>query len=158
MGTPVVFSSSGIPVLFNVENLSKPRDFIMRGEDIYFIANDEIKNIGRLYSGKRRANSSSIGPFSFSPSIGYVQEETTGSYLEKFDLLNVSEWPHAGGLFQMKNMVIGTSTTGKIGLKEDSIIQVKHIGSTVKIMWPRQQNADATVKGYRRFIPRASCW
>lgn len=156
MFTSQTFSSVPVPPLYGIENMTKPREFISKDQDLFFIANDHAKLIGRLYGGKRTANSASIGPTTFNSCIGYVYEETSSSFREKFDLGNVSEFPHSSGLFQMKNMLLGTSTSGKFGTSQDSIIQIKHVGSTVKIMWPRQVNADSSLKTYGDLSPGQS--
>lgn len=103
---------------------------------------------GFILKGKLTTNSASLSSLFFGTSYGYANSEILGIVNNQFALSNVSEFPHTSGLFQMKNMVLGTQTAGKIGKSEDSIIQVKHIGSTVKIMWPRQENADSTLYGY----------
>jgi hypothetical protein len=62
-------------------------------------------------------------------------------------LADYDEWPHYGGLFQMKNLVLGTLDSGKIGNDNNSILQVFHIGSTVMIMWPPKANQDNLLQG-----------
>lgn len=102
--------------------------------------------------GKLTANSASIGPMMMATTIGYVQSENiSGSQTEKFKLNNVSEFPHSSGLFQMRNIILGTQTTGKIGKTDDSIVQLTYIGSTVKVMWPKQDTIDKPIKGFGDF-------
>lgn len=45
---------------------------------------------------------------------------------------------------------------GKFGTREDSLIKIKHVGSTVKIMWPRQENSDSSLKTYGDLSPGQS--
>lgn len=116
-------------------------------QEVFFTMNASDGTIG-LVRGKLQANSASLSPFTVSPSIGFAKYESYGVPESGFALANVAEFPHVGGLFQMKNMVLGTQTSGKVGKGEDSIVQIKHIGSTVKIMWPRQENGDSTLFGY----------
>jgi len=61
---------------------------------------------------------------------------------------NISEFPHSDGIFQMKNLVLGTTSQGKSGKSEDSIVQFKHIGSFVRILWPKQDSANDNYRGY----------
>jgi hypothetical protein len=114
-------------------------------EDIQGIGN---YTTGIIRSGKFGVNSASLGPICFNTSYGFVRSEISGTLTEAFNLANVSEWSHGGGLYQMKNIILGTQTSGKVGNSEESIIQVKHVGSTVKIMWPRQENMSSLVTGY----------
>lgn len=122
-----------------------------RIRDVVYItqANNGSSNC-KLIMAKLISNSASLSPIFFGTSYGYaIVEPTSINYnLEKFNLANVSEFPHSNGIFQMKNLILGTQSSGKVGKSDDSIIQVKHIGSTVKIMWPRQENADSTLFGY----------
>jgi hypothetical protein len=157
-----VRKSNGLAVnsFYNVYSFSASTNATVGG---IFIDKQHSKNdiyvyAGKKYSfnkansvvmrGKLSANSASIGPVFFGTSYGYVLSESLQETYEGFNLANVAEWPHVGGLYQMKNMVIGTLSSGKIGKSEDSIVQVKHIGSTVRIMWPRQDNNNIFVKGY----------
>lgn len=105
-----------------------------------------------LRTGKLSANSASLGPIMLASSIGYVQGEVAGSVVEKFKLNNVSEFPHSGGAFQMRNLILGTQDSGQIGNTEDHIIQVSHLGSVVHIMWPNQAaDVESFVKGFGSF-------
>ncbi len=63
---------------------------------------------------------------------------------------DVSEFSHAGGVFQMKNMIIGTVDSGRVGKDDNSIIQIRHRGSFVKVLWPKQ-DVNSFVKGYGDF-------
>ncbi len=109
-------------------------------------------NTGIIRRGKLTANSASIGPTSFAASVGYVRGELSGTVQEGFKLMNTSEFSHAGGIFQMKNLVLGTTDSGKMGKGTDSIVQVRHRGSVVKVLWPKQSlGSDEYVKGYGDF-------
>jgi len=46
----------------------------------------------------------------------------------------------------------------RFGNTDENTIQVKHIGSTVRIMWPRQSNSDYSVKRIWRFKSGPICW
>lgn len=96
--------------------------------------------------GKLSSNSASFGPRLLAPSFGYVKREMSGTTEEAFNLNNVSEFPHSSGLFQMKNMVLGTISQGRVGKTDDSIIQKRFIGSFVRVLFPRQDDTD--VRGY----------
>lgn len=65
-----------------------------------------------------------------------------------YRLNNIAEFPHYGGVFQMRNIIIGTQTSGKIGKSEDSIVRVRYVGSVVQVMWPDQSLLDAPVQGF----------
>jgi hypothetical protein len=101
-----------------------------------------------LKKGRFTSNSASLGPMMLATSFGYMKSEISGTAEEAFKLNNVSEFPHAGGLFQMKNMILGTTDSGKIGRDSDAIIQVKHLGSVVYVMWPKQADQDIPVRGF----------
>lgn len=116
---------------------------------IYLLGNSQGK-FGLVKKGKLTANSASIGPSFLGTSFGYVVSEISGNTVEKFNLNNVSEFPHSCGAFQMKNLIIGTTDSGRIGKDADSIIQVRHRGSFVKVLWP-SQDVDSFVKGYGDF-------
>jgi hypothetical protein len=125
---------------------------IDKSEDkIYIFFQDGPVANGWLSAGKLTANSASLGPTMLCPSFGYVLSESSGVVDERFNLNNLSEFPHSSGLFQMKNMVLGTQDSGQIGSSDDSIIQVNHIGSVVKVMWPQQKSQNQLVKGYGDF-------
>ena len=65
---------------------------------------------------------------------------------------NISEFPHSMGLFQMKNIVLGTQEYGKVGKSDDYMIQVNHIGSVVKVLWPLQEQTENDyISGYGDF-------
>ena len=109
-----------------------------------------LKEVGKkmiLKKGKLTANSASIGPRMLSPSFGYVQSEISGVITEKFNLNNISEFPHSSGLFQMKNLVLGTFSQGRVGKTDDAIIQKRFIGSFVRVLFPRQ-DVENEVRGY----------
>lgn len=112
-------------------------------------ANASVK--GFVSRGVRAANSSSLGPRMLATSFNYVRAELSGTTYDQYKLNNVSEFPHAGGFFQMPNMVLGTKTAGKIGDSDDNIIQVKHIGSVVEVMWPKQDSLTRPIKGFGDF-------
>ncbi len=103
---------------------------------------------GLLRKGKLTANSASLGPRMLATSIGYVQSEISGTTYERFKLNNISEFPHSSGIFQMRNLVLGTTDAGKIGRTDDSIVQVTFVGSVVKVMWPKQDDQTTPIKGY----------
>jgi len=104
-----------------------------------------------ILKGRLSANSMSLGPQMLNTSFGYVFSEISGTIDERFKLNNVSEFPHSSGYFQMRNVGLGTVDSGRIGTAEDSIIQVKHIGSVVKVLWPPQADQNTLVKGYGDF-------
>jgi hypothetical protein len=60
---------------------------------------------------------------------------------------NWREFPHSMGHFQMPYLVNGYSDAGTIGTTEDDIVQVRHIGSKVEIMWPNQQTTNVSTIG-----------
>ena len=146
-GTSGTFISVDSPGQQNINKIGKAIAVSSYGT-VYSAGSSRSNSEGFVRNGRLSANSASLSPITFAPSIGYVAKEISGSTEEKFDLANISEWPHSSGLFQMKNIVIGTTTSGKVGNSDQSIVQVKHIGSTVKIMWPRQGSADSSVLGY----------
>lgn len=122
-------------------------------DNIYSVGRKDNK-IAFVRKGKLTANSASIGPRMLATSIGYVKSEISGTTEEAFKLGNITEFPHAGGTFQMSNMVLGTVDSGQIGRSEDSIIQVSHLGSEVHIMWPKQDtNINSFVQGFGSFSP-----
>jgi hypothetical protein len=90
-------------------------------------------------------NQSHVGPGTLATSVEYATDISNN---RKMVLGNVSEFPHFGGLFQMKNLVLGTSDKGRIGVSDDSIVQVRHIGSVVSVLWPDQSTLDAPVPGF----------
>lgn len=106
---------------------------------------------GATRRGKWTANSASIGPRMLATSFGYVHEEISGSTREKFKLNNISEFPHSSGLYQMPNVLLGTTDSGKLGKDDNSIIQINYFGSVVKIMWPKQEGSNNFVKGFGDF-------
>lgn len=123
-------------------------DIDRNNDNIYLaIYNSTISSKIDFYKGRYSTNAESLSMLTFATSFGYAKNSLFVSE-EVFSLANVSEFPHSSGLFQMKNMILGTVSSGKLGSREDSIIQVKHIGSTVRIMWPRQANAENRVSGY----------
>jgi len=63
---------------------------------------------------------------------------------------SLTEFPHAEGFFQMPNIITGTKSSGRVGNTEDSIIRIKHFGSFVKVLWPKQDSQNF-VKGYGDF-------
>lgn len=79
---------------------------------LYLLINNDPETY--LLRGRLSVNSASIGPISLNTSYGYVQSEISGVVKESFNLANVSEWSHGGGLYQMKNMLLGTTTSRKI--------------------------------------------
>jgi len=101
--------------------------------------------------GARTANSSTLGPTMLATSVEYVRTEANGFLEKAIKLNNVSEYSHGGGALQMKNIIIGTTDTGKFGKTDDSIIQVKYIGSVVHVLWPKQQDQSIPVKGFGDF-------
>lgn len=110
-----------------------------------------IRGIGFVLQGTLTANSASLGPQMLATSFGYVKTEVNGFPETAFKLNNVSEFSYGGGLFQMPNLVLGTTESGKIGKTDDSIIRVNHIGSVVKVMWPKQDSIEKPIKGFGDF-------
>lgn len=114
---------------------------------------------GVYVRGKLTSNSASIGPRMLNTSFGYVQEEIKDfdivkfqrSTVERFNLNNVSEFPHSSGVHQMRNVILGTSVSGRVGRDEEDLIQLNHVGSVVKVMWPKQDSELGFVKGYGDF-------
>jgi hypothetical protein len=122
---------------------------VIDGEDfIYGVAQSTFGNRAVCRRGKRAVNSSSLGPRMLATSIGYVHTEISGVLTEKFKLNNLTEFPHAGGIFQMPNLVLGTTDSGQTGNTEDSIVQVNYFGSVVKVLWPKQKDQNQIVKGF----------
>jgi hypothetical protein len=102
-----------------------------------------------IFRGKLSANSASLGPITFASSYGYVKSELSSTLLEEaHNLGNVSEFPHSSGIFQMKNISLGTQSRGTVGKSTDNIIQIKHFGSYVRVFWPKQDSANDNYKGY----------
>jgi len=119
-------------------------------KDYIYVCGQRAKK-GILRVGKLRANSASLGPRMLATSFGYVFSEFSGTTNERFKLNNISEFPHSSGIFQMKNVALGTIDSGKVGKTDDSIIQVSYFGSVVHIVWPQQDRGDSFVKGYGSF-------
>ena len=69
------------------------------------------------------------------PGQDFYNQATPGT---SYRLGNVSEFPHYGGVFQCKNIVLGTRTVGTIGKQSDALVQVKLLGSFVSVLWPDQ--------------------
>ena len=103
-----------------------------------------------IRKGHKKYNKQNLGPRMLNSSFGYVHEEISGSVVERFKLNNISEFPHSEGMYQMKSIVLGTQDSGKVGKTDDSIVQVNHIGSFVKVLWPKQDQ-DVFVKGFGDF-------
>lgn len=105
--------------------------------------------------GKLTANSASIGPRMLATSFGYTvapDAQNSGSSVEKFKLNNISEFPYSAGAFQMRNLIIGTTDSGRLGTDEDAIVQVNYFGSVVHVMWPDQGSDDVvSIKGFGDF-------
>jgi hypothetical protein len=133
---------------FSIANI-----YVSKAETLYYVGTDD-RNYGFLGRGKLTANSESFGPMVLAPSVGYVQEQLMTSSIRfpstitKFKLMNVSEFPHSAGVFQMPNMIIGTTDSGKIGNSESDIIQVSYFGSVVHLMWPDQRSSNTSTKGF----------
>jgi len=121
-------------------------------DNVYTIGVLESKR-GIVRKGKLTANSASLGPSMLATSVGYVFSETSGTTNERFKLNNISEFPHAGGAFQMRNMILGTVDSGKIGNTDDSIVQVQYFGSVVNVLWPKQSDQNTLVKGFGDLAP-----
>jgi len=66
--------------------------------------------------------------------------------------LNVSEFPHSSGLYQMPYLILGTVDEGRVGNTDDDLIQINHIGSVVYVFWP-DQNTDSFVRGVGSYSP-----
>lgn len=112
--------------------------------------NNNIGRLGIIRRGTRTANSASLGERGLSFSVNSV-DRRSGKEHSISSLANISEFPHASGIFQMKNLVLGTTEQGTVGNTEDSIIQVNYFGSVVKVLWPQQSNQNANVKGFGDF-------
>jgi len=134
-----------------------PKDVLIDSDDyIYAIGTARSNKKAFLRKGKLLANSSSLGPRMLATSVGYVQgygASISGALSESFKLNNVSEFPHSSGIYQMKNIILGTQDSGKVGKTDDSIVQVRFKGSVVRILWPKQDNDDASVKGFGDLAP-----
>lgn len=79
-------------------------------------------------------------------------KKTKPKDLEELELYKkYKEFPHSMGIFQMPNLSLGTTDSGKIGKTENNIIQINHIGSVVKVLWPRQDNSEAYMRGFGDF-------
>jgi hypothetical protein len=107
-----------------------------------------------FYHRKAYANSNSLGPAGLNTSYTFYRQTSFTSSFKLIDeyqgkiLGNVSEFPHYGGIFQMKNIILGTQSSGRFGKTDDSIVQVRYIGSVVRVMWPDQSKMEAPVKGF----------
>lgn len=115
-----------------------------KNNKIYNFGN-AFKDGGYIREGQRSSNSASLGPLMLAASIGYYFSSSNGLDIDRFKLNNVSEFPHSSGLFQMKNMVLGTKSQGTAGKTDDSIVQKRFVGSFVRVLWPKQENID--IKG-----------
>jgi hypothetical protein len=134
------------------DDLSYPASMIVTPKEEILIGGTRYGARATIRAGKAAANSQSLGPSMINTSFGYVLEELSGSVVERFKLNNVSEFSHAGGAFQMPNIILGTIDSGQVGNDDDSIIQVSHLGSVVHIMWPNQtKDADTFVQGFGSF-------
>jgi hypothetical protein len=123
-------------------------DIDRNNDNIYLATYDStISPKLSFYRGRYSTNAESLSTLTFATSFGYAKNSLFLSE-EAFSLANVSEFPHSSGLFQMKNLILGTRSSGKAGNSDDSIVKISHIGSTVKIMWPRQANVESLVRGY----------
>ena len=132
------------------ENKELSRLRISPDDTIYYFGNINAAQPGIVRYGKRTSNSASIGERMLATSIGYTavnEVDNGGANLQAFKLMNVSEFPHSSGLFQMRNMILGTIDAGKVGKSEDSIVQVSKIGSVVNLMWPARDN-QRNIKGF----------
>jgi len=123
------------------------RDILITSENNIYVCGVGSGKKGIVRNGKLTSNSASLGPKMLARSINYVQEEISGSTIEKWKLNNISEFPHSDGLFQIPNLVLGTLDSGKIGKDDDAIVQVMHYGSVVYVMWPKQDE-ESHIKGY----------
>ena len=113
-----------------------------------YLTNLPIGGTAFIKKGKRQTVSASIGPQMLATSFGYPKSEMSGVNETWFKLNNVSEFPHSSGIWQMPNLILGTKTTGKVGKTDDSLVQVTHIGSFVRVLWPKQSTQEADVHGY----------
>lgn len=143
---------------FDVDVLLRPLGETTGANDVFIDVDNFIYVFGNfgdkaiIRRGFLTANSASLGPRMLATSVGYVaSEDISGSLIEKFKLMNVSEFAHDAGLGQMRNLVLGTTDSGKIGTNEDAIIQVTHFGSVVHVMWPSQPQQSIPVAGFGDF-------
>jgi len=84
-------------------------------DDTVYLVGQSQGKLATIRKGRLRANSASLGPRMLATSVGFVSSEVDGEVVEKFKLNNLSEFPHSSGLFQMRNLVLGTTDSGKIG-------------------------------------------
>lgn len=156
------FSASQTYLIDALTNYQYLNGYIDNRNTIYVVGSKLSDSVIRR--GKLTANSASLGPRMLSPTFAYTKTEIddptiwgvlSSSLTVKesvFKLNNISEFPHFEGLYQMKNIILGTQTSGRVGKTNDSLIQVNHIGSFVKVLWPRQDQ-DIFVKGFGDFTP-----
>jgi hypothetical protein len=122
--------------------------YIDSSDNIYVVGSVALDKYAVVRKGRLWSNSASLGPYMLAPSIGYVFSEVSGTTDTRFKLMNISEFPHAGGVYQMKNLLIGTQDSGKIGKTSDAIVRVNYHGSIVVVAWPKQGEQLVAVKGY----------
>lgn len=111
------------------------------------ILNEDKSDRSILYKLSETVLSFSLGPSTLATSISYPVE-FEGLPYQRYVLANVAEFPYSEGIFQMPFLVRGTTDSGQAGSDEDSIIQVKHFGSVVHIMWPLQSKTSIPTKGF----------
>ncbi len=98
--------------------------------------------------GTLENNQVTYGPSTLATSQQFVSSSVSGNLVYGYKLGNISEFPHYGGLFQMRNIVLGTQNVGKIGSGIDNVVEVTHVGSVVNVLWPNQSTLTAPVMGF----------
>jgi hypothetical protein len=98
--------------------------------------------------GSLKSNKGTFGPTSLASAQSYVTGLVSGSVTRKYKLGNIAEFPHYGGLFQMKNLVLGTQNKGPIGIGDDKVVEIRHVGSVANVLWPDQSRLNAPVLGF----------
>lgn len=106
-----------------------------------------------VLKGRRASLSESIGPLTLRETYEEIieDEKVISNFTYQRHIANISEFPHDAPYSQMKNTIIGTQTKGTMGRSADDLIQVNHIGSTVKIFWPKQESVGAQLQSYGDF-------
>jgi hypothetical protein len=131
----------------------------LEGESQVWVAGEISFEYGVVRKGTPKKIAEDIGPQMLATSINYVWEEQDRHPTalrvvpleESVKLLNnIDEFPYSGPWSQMRT-ALGTKDGGKIGTNEDSIIQISHIGSVVKVFWPKQEDQNQLVRGFGDF-------
>lgn len=115
--SPISASNTSLSFSYGNQTIGNITKFLFYSGSVYCCGSTSgsaNNGLGFLAVGKLVANSSSLSEMFLKTSYGFVVSELSGTVEEKFNLANVSEFPHSSGLYQMKNMLLGTTTSRKI--------------------------------------------